>query len=298
MSTAPLPRFAISLAVLVSLSAPAYAAPFVVTPGLTAAQMAALLVGAGISIVPGSEIYTGDGIASGSFTGGTGILPFDAGIILTSGSANGALGPNSQSGFTEALGIPGDADLNALIAGTTLDASVLQFDFTSSSSSVSFQYVFASEEYDEFAGSPFNDVFAFFLNGANIALLPVAGNPAVSINNVNCGTNPSFYTGNNSDGGGSFGSCGNAGLDTQYDGLVGVSTALFATGTLLPGVNRIRLAIADTDDELLDSAVFMRASSFVSPVLAPPTPGVPEPATLALVGTGMLFAMRGTRRRR
>jgi hypothetical protein len=37
-------------------------------------------------------------------------------------------------------------------------------------------------------------------------------------------------------------------LNTQYDGIAGGlgSLALFATGTLAPGVNTIKLAIADT----------------------------------------------------
>ncbi|OOP55722.1 MAG: hypothetical protein AYP45_13160 [Candidatus Brocadia carolinensis] len=57
---------------------------------------------------------------------------------------------------------------------------------------MAFQYVFASEEYNEFVGAGFNDVFGFFVDGVNIALIPSTTMP-VAIDNVNLSNNSAFY---------------------------------------------------------------------------------------------------------
>ena len=81
------------------------------------------------------------------------------------------------------------------------NSAVLEFDFIPQGTTVSFQYVFGSEEYPEFSASQnVNDVLGFisgpgisgpFTNGAqNIALIPTTttGDSKVSIFNVNNGT--------------------------------------------------------------------------------------------------------------
>jgi len=273
----------------------ATASPLVIAPATAQQMVAALVAGsAGITIVAGSEVYTGDAVASGTFTGGSGILPFNTGVILTSGSAAGAIGPNNNGGFTVDNSGGSDAQLSALSGQNTFDAAVLEFDFIPVAATVSFQYVFGSEEYNEFVGS-FNDVFAFFLNGTNIALVPGTNTP-VSVNNVNCGVNPQYYTDN---GGGGAAPCGNAGLNTQYDGLAGANPlfALFALGNVNPGVsNHIKLAIADAGDPVLDSGVFLAGGSFINQ--PPPVAAVPEPTTLALLGAGLGGLATRVRRRR
>ena len=73
----------------------------------------------------------------------------------------------------------------------TFDAAVLEFDFVPTANQVVFDYVFASDEYPEWVATPYNDVFAFFVNGTNYAQVrQVAGDPAspfvpVAINNIN-----------------------------------------------------------------------------------------------------------------
>ena len=139
---------------------------------------------------------------------------------------------------------------------------------------MSFRYVFASDEYNEFVGA-FNDVFAFLIDGQNVALIPATTTP-VAINTVNLTTNSSFYKNNDPSDLGiptPFG--------TQFDGF---TTVLTATRTLTPNVSHhIKLVIADTDDEVLDSAVFLEAASFAAePTPTPtstPTPGLTATAT-------------------
>ena len=270
------------------LAGPASAAPFVIAPA-TAAQMVATLVAgsSGISVVAGSEVYTGAATASGTFTGGTGILPFNTGIVLTTGSAAGPIGPNDNPQFSVMNETPGDGQLDTLSGQVTFDAATLEFRFTSTTSTISFQYVFGSEEYNEFVGTDFNDVLAFFLNGLNIALLP-GTSTAITINTVNCTLNSQFYT-DNGGGVGGGGPCGDANLDTQYNGLVGANAfSLFATGAVIPGVqNTIKLSIADAADDVLDSGVFLAGGSFTNqPPVTTPVPDASS--TLSLLGAGLV----------
>ena len=133
--------------------------------------------------------------AAGEFCNGSGIIGFANGIVLTSGSANSVLGPNNSSGAGTDNGLPGDPSLDALIPGyQTFDACVIEFDFIPQGNQVQFNYVFGSEEYNDFVNSPFNDVFGFFVNGVNYALIPGTATP-VAINNVNNGYSSGVSTG-------------------------------------------------------------------------------------------------------
>jgi hypothetical protein len=242
---------------------------------LTPLQLAQMLAGPGVTV--SNVTFTGANVAGGSFTGGLADgLGIASGVILSSGDIANAAGPNTNDGITTINGTPGDADLNAIVGAghTTFDAAVLEFDFVPTSSTVSFRYVFASDEYNEFVGL-FNDVFAFLIDGQNVALIPATSTP-VAINTVNLGTNSSFYKNNDPSDLGiptPFG--------TQFDGF---TTVLTATRTLTPNVSHhIKLVIADTDDEVLDSAVFLEAASFAAePTPTPtstPTPGLTATAT-------------------
>lgn len=235
--------------------------------GLTPTDLVHALLGTGVTV--SNVTFSGVNAAAGTFIGGTGIVGFESGIILSSGDISFVTGPNTQDDISAVNTGASDPDLAALIPGyTTYDAVVLEFDFTCTGTQViQFQYVFTSEEYNEWVNSPFNDVFGFFLNGVNLALVPGSAGTPVSINNVNCNNpyNPPS---------GSFcnlfinndcsdippGSIPCAGVrDTQMDGLIVILTA---TGTLNPGVNHIKLAISDAGDQVLDSNVFIQGQSF------------------------------------
>lgn len=233
-----------------------------VIPATGAAELLQCLLGPDVTVT--NAILTGAPQAAGTFTGALGVIGFDQGIILSSGDIGTLVGPNTGDATSTISGTPGDPDLDALIPGyTTYDAVILEFDFTcNTAQQVVFQYVFGSEEYNEWVDSPFNDVFGFFLNGTNIALAPPGcsnAGSAVSINNVNCGNpyvgvgpNCNCYRNNDlDDGGGS--------INTELDGLTQV---FFATGTILPGTNHIKLAVADAGDQVLDSDVMIRCQSF------------------------------------
>jgi hypothetical protein len=117
-----------------------------VTTSSDGSALANSILGSGITI--SNVSYSGASGASGFFTGGAASgLGFDTGILLTSGSAAGAVGPNSFGAYSVENGFGGNLLLNGLIPGySTNDASVLSFDFTSAGSGLYFNYVFASEE--------------------------------------------------------------------------------------------------------------------------------------------------------
>ena len=215
--------------------------------GATPVELAQRLVGPGITV--SSADFDGAFAAAGCFAG----LPavgFDDGIVLSSGSAADVLGPNDSSSTTTAFGRPGDAQLDALVGGTTYDAAALSITFVPTTSRVNFRYVFSSEEYDEFVGSQFNDVFGFWVNGQNCAQI---GSSPVSVNSINSGQLPDLYRPNSG-----------GGLDVEMDGL---TTVLTCRANVTAGAtNTLRVAIADTSDDVLDSAVFLEQGSLTNAV--------------------------------
>ena len=257
------------------LAGAAHAAPVVSNLSVGTA-MASALAGSGVtisnavfstysaeSLIPFEEVLdsTPSTTAAGSFTGGTSTVGFDSGLVLTTGTTNCVGGASVSDCSGE---------------GTT--TSSLKFDFSSTSGKIFFKYVFASEEYPEFVNTNFNDVFELRLNGANRAFVPGGTSQEVSINNVNCGNNASFFRNNTAD----IGGCTNQNLDIQYDGL---TTVLTFSADLLAGVNTFEFIVSDRTDDEFDSAVFIQAGSFSSNGTQN---NVPEPGSLALVGAALL----------
>lgn len=228
------------------------------TGPLTPNDLAQALAGEGV--VVSNVSYTGDERAAGTFaeTDAT-VFGFDSGVILSSGEVASIVGPNDQDGTTTPFGTAGDPDLDALAGFDTFDAAVLSFDFVPDAATVYVSYVFASEEYNEYANSQFNDTFAFFVNGQNCAT--VGGDP-VSINTINGGdplgtdaVRPELYRNNDLDDGGPT-------INTEADGL---TVGLVCEAAVNEGVtNTMKLAIADGSDEVLDSWVVLSASGITT----------------------------------
>ena len=215
------------------------------TGGVSADDIVKTLTGSGVTIT--NVKVTGANTAIGTFTGGSADgFDIDSGVIMSSGNISTAAGPNLSSGTTGALGQPGDAGLDGLVAPlVTHDAIVLEFDAVTTTSTFSIRYSFASEEYTEYVGSKFNDVFAFFVDGQNIAVVPGTAKP-VAVNTINNIQNTGLYH-DNPPGSGKFG--------TSFDGF---TSQLIAVASVEAGTpHHIRLAIADTSDSILDSAVYL-----------------------------------------
>ncbi|MEI6410795.1 MAG: choice-of-anchor L domain-containing protein, partial [Bacteroidota bacterium] len=209
----------------------------------------------------------GNSASRGTFTNGGTNIGLNTGVVLCTGNVNILPGPNNNNGANGGFNTNStdDPDLATLSTGNQWDLSKIEFDFTPTASMLQFNFVFGSEEYCEYVGSQFNDVFGFFISGPgisgtqNIALIPGTSTP-VTINNVNHNSNTSYYVNNNNGGA----ACNNlppfAINECQLDGF---TTVLTATANVTPcGTYHIKLAIADIQDAAFASAVFLKANSF------------------------------------
>lgn len=248
--------FVMVSAVWLSQAQPLYVNPMQYTP----AQLVQNILITGC-LQATNVTYTGDVLAKGYFQRNptANNFAFYNGIVMTSGTVMIAAGPNNSSGAGASNAGVGDPQLQTLISSTINDAAVLEFDFIPHSNTLEFRYIFGSEEYPEYVGSSFNDVFGFFLTGPacpgalpyfnrNIATIPGTTIP-VSINNVNPGSNNAYYIANSS----------NSNEAIQYDGF---TIPLTAMACVVPcQTYHIKLAIGDAGDSILDSGVFLEGGS-------------------------------------
>ncbi|NNC83878.1 MAG: hypothetical protein HKN79_09885 [Flavobacteriales bacterium] len=242
------------------------------------------LIGGGLSI--DNVIFNGSpadqaSIQCGSFDSEHSNVGLTHGLILSTGEVAGAIGPNNSPACTApeaGLGLSGDTDLESLAGPDTHDAAILEFDFVPEGDTLAFRFVFASEEYPEFANTIYNDVFGFFLSGpgiqgdfssplnypdgaVNLAVLPGSEVP-ISVNSVNNGTadtgpcqNCQFLTVN---------PISSDPTAIQYDGIL---TPILVKVPLQCGETyHMKLAIADVGDDHYDSAIFFEKESFQTDV--------------------------------
>ena len=122
-----------------------------------------------------------------------GKLGIERGLLLATGPALLAEGPNSSGGGMSGGTSIADVDLNTICSAVS-SGSVLEFDFVPYSDKATFDFVFASEEYGNYSNQPnVNDAFGFFVSKVgvpgvtNIAKFP--NDSAVTISNSNWGYN-------------------------------------------------------------------------------------------------------------
>ncbi len=197
-------------------------------------------------------------------------FPYKEGIVISTGRAIDAVGPNDNTTSTNSSGHPqwsGDSDLSTITGVSGLfNASFIEFDFIPRANNMSFNFLFASEEYARDWQCSFSDVFAFILtdsNGvsSNLALVP-GSQDLVSATSIRPGvpdslglpfsceaSNEEYFAGINGD-------------DSAIS-MTGNTTSLVAQSLVNPGETyTIKLVIADNGDPWQDSAVFLEAGSF------------------------------------
>ncbi|OFX67148.1 MAG: hypothetical protein A2X12_07890 [Bacteroidetes bacterium GWE2_29_8] len=219
------------------------------------------LLGEGVTV---SNIQvTGNPTAIGAFDGTNTHINIKKGMLISTGYATNAIGPNNDPSSSQDFQMAGDPLLDNLIYPlSTADAMRIEFDFVATSDSVSFRYAFGSEEYPDYVGMGFSDAFGFFISGPNpfggtytnknLALVPGTSLP-VTIDNINSTTNSQYYVPNDT---------GVSPQAIQYNGYTRVLTAASA---IVPCQKyHIILVIGDAGDGSYDSGVFLEAGSFSS----------------------------------
>lgn len=232
--------------------------------GYTDLELAETLVGEGIEIVSvTSDCYSQ---AFGKFNCIDCNLGIDSGIVMTSGKAINAEGPNNSGATGFDNGWSDDADLEALPGvGAIFDACVLEMDIIPNFDTIRFYYVFGSDEYLEWVDFA-NDAFAFWISGPgivgdqNIALIP-GTTTAVTINNVNNVDYSAYYINNPSSGA--------ALTDPYYIDYDGFTVVLEAFHEVTPcETYHLKLAVGDQLDGSWDSGVFLKANSLTTNYIA------------------------------
>ena len=231
-----------------------------------------ILLGDGVTAT--NITYTGGLSQLGLLENGASVFSVDAGLMLNTDNAL------CDDFCADCLGGGVDADLldvansvppligQSFSVGSVNDLCILEFDFEAGGDSISFNYVFGSDEYLTYVNTQYNDIFAFFLSGPGIAgpYAAPAGFPdgainiaqvpesdpllPVTISSVNNVTNAAYYIDNPSQ----QGICTN-----------GYTTTFTAAAAVQCGETyHIKLAIADGSDTALESFVVLEAGSFSS----------------------------------
>ncbi|MCR9172775.1 MAG: T9SS type A sorting domain-containing protein [bacterium] len=211
--------------------------------------------------------FVGHPLSYGQFDGTNCNLGLDKGFMICTGDRSIAYGPNKTPDEGLDISIHGSSPLmNGIGISPRYDGTTLSFDFQTQLDSISFRFVFASEEYKEFVGSQFNDVMAIYIEGpgipnpVNIGTLP--NSDVISINSVHPALNNQFGSYPNQNG---QYFVDNPDVSTSvdqtkigYDGFT-QGTAVNFHGLLINGVYRLTFSIADVGDGIYDSALFVEA---------------------------------------
>ncbi|HRO75677.1 MAG TPA: choice-of-anchor L domain-containing protein [Crocinitomicaceae bacterium] len=224
--------------------------------------------------------YSGNRIGKFTYTGTQ--ISFPAGIVMGSGGVSnpagtggGMIGPNNSGSYNlagtgSAITNNQDAQLQTY-SSNIYDIGRLEFDFIPVGNKVSFEFIFGSDEYNEFVCSSFYDVFGFFVTGPkpgggnytnqNLALVPNTTLP-ITINTIN---NGSSAGGSSCPSGGLANSQYFAGAPGNHFQMDGATKALTIEFNVVCGETyHFKFAIADVGDANYDSWVFLKAGSFSS----------------------------------
>lgn len=225
-----------------------------IQPAGTLAQLQSYLFSSTTGIALTSASYSGSLSAAGVFDSLSlsSDLQLGRGVLLTSGVGVPPQS-NTQSSFGSSLGLAGDPDLTtfakAAFAGTnaTYDASVLTLTFTVTNPdihSIKFDVALGSEEYPEYVDS-YVDIGAVWTgtgaSATNYAL--VNGNPLTPLSVTSANVTLGNFI-NNTQGG----------LPIEYNGLIG-RQSIFVPVHM--GQNVIKIGVADTNDHVLDTGLFI-----------------------------------------
>jgi gliding motility-associated-like protein len=246
-------------------------AQLTVTAGQPATILASTLAGAGVTTF--GAALTCPTESNGTFSATGTLLNMSSGIVLTNGKASACAGPEGTLVSNNSGGGTDPAMAAFLPAGTSIvDACYLEFNLVATGDTLSFNYVFGSEEYRNAVCSQYTDVFAFFISGPgitgtpNMAIVPGTNIP-VEINSINNGTPGTV-------GGANIANCHSIGAGSPFTAYYvdntggtllsyrGYTTKLRAFHSVTPcDTYHLKLSIVDAGNWQFDSGVFLEGGS-------------------------------------
>lgn len=230
----------------------------------------------GIGPVSATGNPAGNGQSYAYFSSGGGSFPFSDGIVLSTSPSKNAAGPfikGNSIGMTNGSW-QGDNDLNVALGNNkSQQATVLEFDFVATANSISFNYIFASNEYQSYYPCRYSDGFAFLIKEANTSgpykNLAVIPNTTVPVSSTTVRTKIEAVTGN----GTTYPGCEplNEKFFNGYNAVnspinyAGQTVVMNAHTDVVPNKTyHLKLVIADDPTGQYNSAVFIEAGSFAS----------------------------------
>ncbi|PNQ73333.1 hypothetical protein C1T31_07390 [Hanstruepera neustonica] len=193
-------------------------------------------------------------------------FPFQSGVVLSTGRLNNVQGPNTSLSDDDAPNWNGDNDLETVLdESSTLNATIIEFNFEAVANQISFRYIFASEEYQEGNNNTcqYSDLFGFLIRPdgttqyENIAVVPGTETP-IKVTTVHSG----IPGGGGCDpiNEGYFGGWNDTSAPINFNGQTAILTAV---ADVIPNTTyHVKLVIADHINYRYDSAVFLEAGSF------------------------------------
>lgn len=221
------------------------------------------------SSLEGYNIQTQGNCGIGYFSTNNSSFAFQEGIVIRNGNVNFTAGQYSGSNLSSTCSNMGDSQLLAISqangnTGTINDVSFLKFNFISSINQISFDFIFASNEYGAFQCG-FSDVFAFILTdlntgiSQNLAVIPGTTTP-ISVSTIRNTLYNSSCPSVNSQ---FFSTYNVSSPPTSTMNMNGYTVPMTASATIIPNnPYSIKLVIGDYNDAAFDSAVFLKANSF------------------------------------
>ncbi|MHA6324586.1 Hint domain-containing protein [Roseivivax sp. CAU 1753] len=228
--------------------------------GATAIEMAETIFADDITVLSAS--YTGDSNSSGVYSNADavmpGVAPGDTGVIFSTGDVDDVTNSFSSSNqrtntSTNTSGQNNNADFNAAVGTSTYDAAYLDVDFIPEGDTLTFDFVFLSEEFPEYESAIYQDFVGVWINGE---LVPLSiGDGDIDPNNLNSDSNANLYVDNTTDA-----------YNTEMDGF---TVTMSVTVPVTAGeVNSIRIGIADVSDSNYDSTIMIGAQSGTTKLIA------------------------------
>lgn len=227
----------------------------------SAVQMAQEIFGDGVTVVSAS--YTGDRDSSGIYSDGDsispGVMPGDTGVMFSTGDLryftnNSPWQSNQSSNTSSSSSGPNNvSDFNAAAGTNTYDAAFLDVDFIPTGDVMTMQFVFASEEYPEYASGAYQDFVGVWINGTQVDL--EVGDGDIDPNNLNAGSNGNLFVDNTNDQ-----------YNTEMDGFTITMTLTIPVNS--GQVNSIRIGIADVVDANYDSTLLIAGNSVQTTLVA------------------------------